>query len=199
MAIYINAQTDLCGDITSIESKVGVIDGLHDVPSANSTDNSYLRDVLGNKTDTYLNQTPGTGLSLYNAAAYMAYYHVHASSLCYPSDAGPVQIVAGAGAWTIGTAQQIIAANAITKPFDMHFVILGNISANNDYVVKLYYGESDTFWGECAFTRDTNQVRGSQVPIQGRPVPANSRIKAALMSGSGSNNVYIKVYVHTYG
>jgi len=199
MAIYINAesQSAVCDDLSTIETKVDTVDGLHDAPAQNSTDNSLIRDVVGNKTDNATN-IPGSG-SLYDIAAFMGYYHVHAPSLCYPSDASPVQIVAGAGAWTEGTAQQIIAANAVTKIFDIHHVILGDISANDDYVIKIYYGATDIFWGEAAFTRDTNQVRGSQVPIQGRPVPANSRIKASLLSGSGSNNVEIKLYVHTYG
>lgn len=40
--------TQLSGDV---EAKVDVIDGYHDVPSADSTDNNQLRDVAGNKTD----------------------------------------------------------------------------------------------------------------------------------------------------
>ena len=83
----------------------------------------------------------------------------------------------------------------------MHFVILGEISATSNYVVKLYTGavSSEVFWGECAFTRDTNQVRGSQVPIQGPPVPANTRISASLLSDDDNGEtVEIKVYTHEY-
>lgn len=40
--------TQLSGDV---EAKVDIIDGYHDVPSADSTDNAQVRDVVGNKTD----------------------------------------------------------------------------------------------------------------------------------------------------
>ena len=76
-----------------------------------------------------------------------------------------------------------------------------NTFSSANYVVKLYSGGagSEVFWGECAFTRDTNQVRGSQVPIQGPPVPANTRISASLSSGADDGEtVAIKVYTHEY-
>jgi len=47
--------------LDGIEQTAGIatLDGYHDVPSKDSTDNSQMRDVIGNKTDSY------TGDSLY--------------------------------------------------------------------------------------------------------------------------------------
>jgi len=56
----------------------------------------------------------------------------------------------------------------------------------------------EVLWGEAAFNRDTNQVRGSQIPIQGAPVPSGTRISAALLSGTGSDTAAIKIYTHEY-
>ena len=39
------------GSGPDLESEVSIIDGLHDVPSADSTDNNQVRDVAGNKID----------------------------------------------------------------------------------------------------------------------------------------------------
>ena len=37
---------------TSVEGKIDVIDGLHDVPTADATTDTVMRDVIGRKTDT---------------------------------------------------------------------------------------------------------------------------------------------------
>lgn len=39
-------------DVTAVASAITVIDGLHDVPTANAVTNLYMRDVVGIKTDT---------------------------------------------------------------------------------------------------------------------------------------------------
>ena len=185
----------------NLTSEVSVIDGYHDVPSADSSDNNQMRDVIGNKSDV-TNGGPGTQ-SLYSIAGYMAYYHVHSSSLCYPRDADPVTLTAvnDGSTWSEGTKVEVIPASTITDAFDIHFVILGEISANSNYVVKLYTGGagSEVFWAECAFIRDSNQVRGAEIPIQGDPVPANTRISASLLSAANNGEtVDIKLYTHTY-
>lgn len=156
---------------------------------------------IGLKSDKIL---LGPGLSsLYQLAGYMSYYHVHSPSIVFPRDADPKTLAAvnDANTWSEGNKVEIIAAGAIADPFDIHFVILGDISADGNYVVKLYTGPIGTpvFWGECAFARDTNQVRGSQIPIQGPPVPAGTRISASLLSGANNGEtVEIKLYTHTY-
>lgn len=171
---------------------------INPVSTENDMGNDTMNQVIGNKDDANLSG-PGND-SLYGIAAFMAYYHIHNPSLVYPRDDDPVVITAGAGAWTEGTKVEIIANGEKSEAFDIHFVILGAISQNDDYVVKVYTGESgsEVFWGEAAFTRDTNQVRGSQVPIQGPPVASGTRISASLLSGNGSNTTAIKLYTHEY-
>lgn len=183
----------------NIAENVSDIKSYHDVPTVSA--NTLIRDVLGSKTDKTF-AGPGSA-SLYDIAAFMAYYHVHNPSLCYPRDADPVvlQAITGAGNWSEGTKVEVIAKGEKSNPFDMHHIILGEISATSNYVIKLYTGDigSEVFWGECAFTRDTNQVRGSQVPIQGAPVPIGSRISASLLSDDDDGEtVAIKIYTHEY-
>jgi hypothetical protein len=186
------------GDGGSNKKELDEIESLHDVPAINSLNNDYIRDVLGNKNDNSL-QDPGAA-SLYQIAAYMAYYHVHNQSLIYPRDGAPESVIAGAGAYNEGAKYEIIPADEIDKSFDIHFANLGAISEVDDYVLKLYTGDagSEEFWAECSFSRDTNQMRAAYIPIQGDPIPPNTRVSATLMSGNGSNNVQLKLYTHRY-
>jgi len=171
------------------------------LPSANSTNNVNYADVIGNKADNVLHGPWQS--SLYQLSGYMSYYHVHSPSICYPRDADPIILTAvnDALTWSEGAKVEIIPAATITIPFDIHWIILGNISANGNYVIKIYTGGvgAEVFWGEAAFTRDTSQVRGSQIPLQGPPVAANTRISASLLSGANNGEtVAVKVYTHSY-
>ena len=98
-----------------------------------------------------------------------------------------------------------MAAKAIIPPsqffFNLSIIFIGAISANDDYVIQLGTGDggSQEFWGEAAFTRDTNQMRVGHVPIQGPPIAAGTKLWARLASTSGgSRTVDIKVYTHQY-
>lgn len=164
----------------------------------NSTGNTYLSDIIGNRTDTSFSNGTQTPSIIGHLTA--AYNHIHSSSIIYPRDDDSVSITAASGSWNEGTKTEIVPASTITYLFDIHWIIVGTISAVDDYVVKLYTGDSgsEVFWGEAAFSRDSNQVRGSQFPVQGHPIPANTRISASLLSGSGNNTVDIKVYTHEY-
>jgi len=173
------------------------------VPGQDSLDNETLLDVIGNKTDTSFSDGATDPSIVGHLRA--NFYHVHDSSRVFPrtdddNPLGPVNIASASGTWNFGSWTQVIAASTIAYMFDMHFVILGTISESDDYVLQLGFGGSgsEVFWGECAFTRDTNQMRASWQPIQGPPVAAETRISARLASATGSNNVYIKIYNHTY-
>jgi len=176
----------------------GGIDQQIQAAPANSMTSLTINQVIGNKADANLSG-PGTD-SLYGIAGFMLYHHVHSPSLVYPRDAAPITLTAGTGAYTEGAKTQIIAAETKTNAFDIHYVILGAISAVDDYVVKIYQGAEgeEVFWGECSFFKDTNQVRGSDVPIQGPPIAAGTRISATLMSGTGDTTVNVKIYTHEY-
>ena len=181
-----------------------VPNGPFGIPLANATANNTMRDVLGSRTDASFSNGGSSPSIIGHLVA--GYNHVHDSSRVHPrtSDDVPLAAITVAGsatALTFGSWVEIIAANAIDKMFDMHFVLLGSISAVDDYVLQLGYGESgsEVFWGESAFTRDTNQMRASWVPIQGPPVAANTRIAARLAStGGGGDSADIKIYTHQY-
>ena len=48
------------------------------------------------------------------------YKHVHSPAMCYPTLAAGKTINGGAGAWQLGTVTELIPANTITVPFDIH-------------------------------------------------------------------------------
>jgi hypothetical protein len=178
------------------------------VPEDNSTDNYSMRDVIGSKNDrAFSNASPSNGHDPSVVGHLRAnYYHVHDSSRIYPrtDDDTPLAsltITGSATALTFGAWVEITNFDGKTVMSDVHHVILGNISDNDDYVLQLGTGTSGSqvFWGECAFTRDTNQVKGSQVPIQGPPINAGTKLWARLAStAGGSETVDIKVFSHQY-
>ena len=178
-------------------------------PTANlsANDSEFLQDTIGNRDDrSFSNWTNGSPPKPSIIGHLVAnYYHVHDASRIYPrtdddTPLAPITVTASATALTFGTWVEITNFDTKVVMSDVHHVILGNISANDDYVLQLGTGVSGSqaFWGECAFTRDTNQVRGSQVPIQGRPIPAGTELWARLASTSGGGNVQIKVFTHQY-
>ena len=154
-------------------------------------------EAVGNIEDASFFNFPDSTLIGYSRAGY---YHIHNKSVIYPIKAAPIQIVAGVGAWVEGAKVEIIAAGLKTNKFDIHNVFLGNVSANDDYEINLYHGAvgSEILWGTTAFTRDSAQFKGSELSIQGQPIPAGTRISATLASGAGGNNCYVKVYTHEY-
>jgi hypothetical protein len=183
---------------------MGFVTRANAVPSANAATNVSTKDVVGNKSDASFSNGSSTPSVIGHLAA--GYQHVHNSSRVHPrtDDDTPlaaITVTGSATALTFGSWVEVIAANAIDKLFDMHFVLLGSVSAVDDYVLQLGYGGagSEVFWGECAFTRDTNQMRAAWVPIQGPPIVENTRIAARLAStGGGSDTADIKIYTHQY-
>lgn len=169
------------------------------LPTKDSSSNRNINQTIGNKEDNPFSDNQMNPSIVGHLKA--SYYHIHNASVVYPIQADPVQLTAGTGAWTEGVNTEIIAALAKNNfSFDIHHVILGDVSANDDYEVRLYTGNSgsEVLWGTCAFTRDSNQVKGSQIPIQGSPIPKGTRISATLSSRNGGNTANIKIYTHEY-
>lgn len=179
-------------------SFVSKIMTLFGVSSPDTMDNDTINDVIGNKSDNSLSG-PGND-SLYGVAAFMAYYHVHSPSIIYPILADPVQVTAGAGAWTLGNKAELIAKNEKTEAFDIHFINIGTISQTDDYEAQIFTGDvgEEVYWSSGTFSRDTNQMRAAYIPVQGPPIPANTRVSVALASGNGSNSADLKLYTHEY-
>ena len=189
-------------DVKTIENKVDIIDWYQDVPSANSTDNAQVRDVIWNKTDNSFSNNLNTdeiSLMWYNKAWY---YHIHSPAQLYPVLDDPITVTASANAWTdYGSWVEIIPANTITNTFDIHWVDIYDISANGNYVLQLWAwasGSEVVIW-TVWFGRNAVQSQEWNVPIQIPPQPANNRIAARLSSSNANDDTCdVKLYYHEY-
>ena len=156
-------------------------------PAQNSTDNNYIQDVLGNKTD-YVTVPYSEGDNSVMAFLLTGYYHVHGQSWVYPVYANAVTLTSGSGAWnTGGSITEVIPASTLTTAaFDIHWINISNVSANAQYVVDIYAGGagSEVLIGRTrgfrTSTFTTSQAKRIQIPQQ----PAGTRISCKLSDSS---------------
>jgi len=165
------------------------------VPAADSADNNYMQDVIGNKTDTH------SGISLYGRVKTLN-EHIHSASKVYPTLASGVTVTAGA-AWTLGNFSEIVPVSTIGSPFDIHHVSIENISANDVYELVLYYDADGTpgdevECGRVRVTKNASQDSTLNIPMQTPIIPADYQIKAKLASSAGGNSVDITIFYHVY-
>ena len=177
------------------------------IPTANSTANEKMLDVVGNKMDrafsNWESDPPHPSIIGHLTANY---YHIHDASRVYPrtddnTPAAFLTVTGSATALTYGNWVEVSGFDSKSVMADVHFVFIGGISGDDDYTLQLGTGTAgnQAFWGECAFTRDTNQMRVGYVPIQGKPIPAGTKLWARLASTTGGGKtVDIKVYTHQY-
>lgn len=164
------------------------------VPSQDSTNNNIWGDVIGNKIDTH------NGNSLYSKIKTVL-EHVHSSAKVYPTLANGVTITGATGAWTLGSFAEIIPASTITSDFDIHFISIENISANDVYELVLYKGavSSEIEIGRIRFVKTALIEAVLNVPIQTPIISANERISAKLASaGGGSDTATVSLFYHVY-
>jgi len=170
------------------------------------TEEQYIQDTIGNRQDTSFsngNTHPSIAGSLK-----ANYYHVHDSAKVYPTGAGelgadPVPIASEAVTpWTHGVKTQVVPVNIIDKYFDIHWIIVSNITEADDYELRVYKGasESEIEIGRIAFSRNATQDRASYpLPIQIPPQAPNTRISMSLACGDGDGaSCEVKIYYHTY-
>ncbi len=188
--LYINGKPQ---PETDTLNQVIVIDGLHDVPTADSADNVHIRDVLGSKTDTH------DGDSV-RAILHILDEHTHNHQRVYPELADPITITSAGGAWNLGTIVEIVPVNTITEPFDIHWIAFSSASATDDYEVKIYSGLGGAEV-EIATTRtykQATQAGSAPSPVLTNIMPANTRISAALATGGGGDNIGVTLLYHEY-
>jgi len=174
------------------------------VPAENGSGNDTVADVIGNKNDLSFSDWMAHPSVIGHLKA--GYNHVHNPARVYPrtDDNTPLAfltVTGAAGALTYGSWVEVSGFDGKSVMADVHFVFIGSISANDDYTLQLGTGAAgaQSFWGECAFTRDTNQQRTGYAPIQGAPIPAGTKLWARVAStGGSSRTVDIKVYTHEY-
>jgi hypothetical protein len=143
------------------------------------------------------------------ARLYVISKHLHSVGMVYPLLANPVTLTKDAGIWsafkTVKT--EVIPANTIIKPFDIHFANITNLSAIGNYVIALYYGEagSEVLCGYAIATRTAIGGTEGTCPVTSAGnalhdlIPANSRISAAVTSGNATaDTLGVKLHYHTY-
>ena len=127
--------------------------------------------------------------------------HFHQKSFIYPDKADAIELTAPAPAWTESSFIEIIPANSVANPFDIHFGIVSDISANGQYQVDLYSGleGEEILLNSLTFARSTNKSQEAYVPAQGRVLPANTRVIAKIScSATRQQTCGFKVYYHDY-
>ncbi len=165
------------------------------VPAADAATNLTLRDVVGNKDDEH-------GTMSLAGQIHELVEHTHEAAKCIPSGAaGVVVTAADSGAWALGSFAVMAATNAITSAFDIHYIVVEAMSANATYEIVLYSGAdaAEVEIGRVRVVRVTNQVRSSHLAIQTPVIPANTQIKAKVMSSTGAlDTVTLSMFYHIY-
>jgi hypothetical protein len=208
--------TNILSDITNMQNTIDVIDGIvdqltleigtnqvllrtnqarMDVPGADSADNSYMRDVIGNKTDTV------SGNSIW-AHAHTLNDHFHQPSQVWPTGAAGTNVPSDSTAWTatnVGT-NVMIPCNTITSNFDIHYLCIEAISANGVYEITLWnITGALTKIGMVRIVKNATQDGTMNIPIQTPIQAANSCIGISQVNSAGAGaTVTVSVFYHTY-
>lgn len=161
------------------------------VPTVDSAGNIESKDVIGSKNDTH-NATSLVGIGR------RLDEHIHSVSKVYPTLADGVTVTTDASAWTLGTLTEIVPASTITDDFDIHAIDVENISANGVYEIVLYYGAGDTEAGRVRIVQGSVTSATLNTPVQTPLIPANSRVRAAVASAAGGQNLTISLRYHPY-
>lgn len=109
--------------------------------------------------------------------------HNHNNQLVYPTLADPPQLISGSGAkWTLGNFIELIPANTINAPFDLHYFNTGIGSLVGTYEVHLFSGAlgNEVNFAKIRLARLSNQTGASPFPIITPVFPANTRISGKL-------------------
>ena len=165
----------------------GTIPAIQDV---NSVKNRNIRDVIGQKNDTH------SGNSIYSISDRLD-DHVHTAQAPYPTLADSVTVTSSASAWTLGSFVEIVPVNTIIGDFDIHFIILSSISANDEYELVLYAGT--TLITCIAFVKSAAGEPSIPLTTQSPINPANTQIQAKLASKAAlARTVDVKILYHLY-
>ncbi len=178
---------------------------LHRRPSENSTANTLMRDVMGNKND-FVGVPYNEGDASIAGHLNTAYYHVHGKSFAYPEAADSVTVTSGNGVWTAGTITEVIPTDTLDEAdFDLHWINIVNHSEDAEYYIEILAGGagSETVIGATRSWRDStflggqtaNTTKRIQVPQQ----PEDTRISCRIYSSNdGTASVDISFEGHYY-
>jgi len=164
------------------------------VEETDSTENIFVRSVIGNKQDTHCGTSTRSILHKLDE-------HVHSVQKCFPILADCISIPSAASSWTYGDYVEIVPVNTITNDFDIHLLNISNISTNDEYEIQIASGNegSEISIACVSFERTLVMSQEGSVIIQTPVIPANSRISAKLASKSTvANSASFKIHYHTY-
>ena len=169
------------------------------LPTADSADNNNMSDVIGNKTDTTAGDSIMAYLKKLADDIHIIEDHIHSVSKVYPTLATGITVSSGVGAWQLGSAAAVVPINTITDDYDIHFINVASVSANDNFELVLYTDAACTVEvGRVRFTRTSVQSGSSTTPMMTPLITANSGIWARVASASGSDNAVISIFYHTY-
>ena len=126
--------------------------------------------------------------------------HIHALSMVYPSLAGGVTITGGVAAWQEGAFAEIIPVDTITEDFDIHFIVVEDVSLDDIYELSLYAATTEI--GRIRLTATLTaggRIIFPPIPFQCRVQAKNAQIQAKLANElGGSETVKISLHYHEY-
>ncbi|KKN53504.1 hypothetical protein LCGC14_0602010 [marine sediment metagenome] len=158
------------------------------VPAIDSVLNSSIEQVVGNKSDTH------DGDSL-KAFTHTMNEHVHNQSRVYPTLANGLDVISGAG-WVLGEFKEIVPNAAIGSDFDIHYISIEALSANETYELVLYAVTTEI--GRVRFIKNAVQDGTMNIPFQCDIQPAGTQIQAKLATESGADTARISIFYHYY-
>jgi len=127
--------------------------------------------------------------------------HIHNGEMVYPTLADGITITSGTGKWTLGNFVELIPANTINAPFDMHFFNTALASLVGTYEIHLYAGavNSEVLFSKVRFARLSNQTGATPFPILTPVFPANTRISAKMAVNVVTQETLVcSIAYHTY-
>jgi len=164
--------------------------------------------IGGNKSkeigllDEFIHVPYSFGLNSILAHLNTAYYHIHGASFVLPKYADPVTLTSSADSWSqTGTIIEVIPENTLTKPFDIHWCSISDISADLYGIIDIFSGNSseEVLIGSIDVVRTTAQSRENAMPVQIPQQAENKRISCRFSdSTTSARTVKVKFYGHVY-
>ena len=102
-------------------------------------------------------------------------------------------------AWTLGNFVEIVPANTIASPFDIHWLVVENVTDDEVYELVFYAAEVEI--SRLRFGAQpgvANVVSVAPLPTLMEVQPANTQIQAKLASSGAAETATISVIYHTY-
>jgi len=131
--------------------------------------------------------------------------HLHSKSFCLPSFGAPVSLTTTASAawgYSATAAVEIVASvDAPSAPFDIHWAVVTDISANGYYELEILQGPagSETFIARVPFFKTAGAPGETTVPCISPRMAKNTRISCKLYgSNAAANTCKVKLGTHQY-